>query len=148
MHGKQRIRGNRQRNHTERNLTNPRRPPAKRQRNDPESNLDRFWRECKERDEKKRRRIASQMRQGESQFAATVHQLKKDAQLLTSKFDKMIEAQKPIDSNRRHSMFDGHTQIPEKPKPKPTKLTTKRKRAKQSLRPRQCRIDIAEDKNW
>ena len=46
------------------------------------------------------------MRQGDkSQFASTVHQLKKDTRLLTSKFDKMIDAQ--IKANRKQSQaFD------------------------------------------
>ena len=64
-----------------------------------ESNLSKFWRECRERDIRKRKRIYDQYkRQSQDNFASTVNQLKTDAQILSTKFAKLNSKKKDLDN--------------------------------------------------
>lgn len=69
-----------------------------------ESNLSRFKRECRERDLRKIKRIANRFKStNHDHFAATINQLKNDAQILSSRIQKK-KANQIDKESRRHSM--------------------------------------------
>merc|ERR1719273_2864164 len=80
-----------------------------RQYNLKESNLSRFKRECRERDLRKIKRIASRFKStNHDHFAATINKLKNDAVILSNRIQKK-KADEITKESRRHSMgFTGN----------------------------------------
>ena len=90
-----------------------------------ESNHSRFWRECRERDIRKRKKIYDQFKkQTQDNFASTINQLKNDAQILSTKFEKLNSKKKNLDkisnqyqstnlrqSNHKQSMHTGNVSM-------------------------------------
>lgn len=72
-----------------------------------ESNLNRFWRECRERDIRKRKRKRSLRsdqfnKQNHDNFVLTINQLKFDAQILSKRFNKLKRSK----SSKRRRVID------------------------------------------
>eukprot|EP01084_Bolivina_argentea_P050815 93449_1 len=73
--------------------------------NEKEGNLSKFWRECRERDIRKRQRMCKQFASKHNHFNSTISQLKLDAKILSNRFQRVNTIKNSNKENRRHSMY-------------------------------------------